>query len=492
MIFNLKKVQQIVPINRNESLDWQMAVGEVLAVAKKANGEPYMNIEEYMMETGANPQNIMEMAKGTTSEGLDEAQETVEKLEQTQQQIQNMVPGIMMGKTNKKFNLKKAQQLQQPQPFQYQEQPVSVPQEQMEIKQEQQDITQNLGKEKTFGTHSDLKDFLVHYSMADDPFISVWPIIKSENPKYPDDAQSGVKNFYVELELKSDEQLLDEANTIYNFIYGKEEDELTMTLPYGSPENIANITNDEIIKKIAEKIKKKKFNKKFNLKTAQHKTLENTIMWGPGQTRLDPFLRQPVSDWHIIERNKGFGLVVDDVWNIDYETIWRENIMDKYSRPYKNKEGSWVGGYLNKRFETDRNIPETTNMQLKPGELRKPILPEYGNLESRLQAARASGEIEGAYNISKPFNWKEAQSSKKKMKKEANILHSICNNITDKLSEQDIQKYIQGDKEIVKEIIKNCDIDSYSKKLITDHIDFLIHHDTVFLKASRENNKKKS
>ena len=95
MAFNLKKIQQIVPINRNESLDWQMAVGEVLAVAKKANGEPYMNIEEYMMETGANPQNIMEMAKGTTSEGLDEAQETVEKLEQTQEQIQNMVPGIM-------------------------------------------------------------------------------------------------------------------------------------------------------------------------------------------------------------------------------------------------------------------------------------------------------------------------------------------------------------------------------------------------------------
>ena len=188
-----------------------------------------------------------------------------------------------------------------------------------------------------------------------------------------------------------------------------------MNLPYGSPENIANITNDYIIKKIAEKIKKKKSNKKFNLKTAQHKTLENTIMWGPSQTRkVDPFLRQPVSDWHIIERNKGFGLVVDDVWNIDYETIWRENIMDKYSRPYKNKEGNWVGGYLNKRFETDRNIPETTNMQLKPGELRKPILPEYGNLESRLQAARASGEVEGAYNISKPFNWKEAQSNNKK------------------------------------------------------------------------------
>ena len=55
-------------------------------------------------------------------------------------------------------------------------------------------------------------------------------------------------------------------------------------------------------------------------------------MYGPAETRkVDPFLRQHVSDWHIVERNKGFGLVVDDVWNIDYETIWRENIMDKLS-----------------------------------------------------------------------------------------------------------------------------------------------------------------
>ena len=172
---------------------------------------------------------------------------------------------------------------------------------------------------------------------------------------------------------------------------------------------------DDAIKKIARTTAKKYKAKVFNLKkTAQHKTMDNAILWGPGQTQIDPFLHQPVSDWHIVERNKGFGLVVDDIWNIDYETIWRENIMDKYSRPYKNKEGNWVGGYLNKRFEIDRNIPEANNMQLKPGQLRKPILPEYGNTESRLQAARAAGDIEGAIDKSKPFNWKEASSKKKR------------------------------------------------------------------------------
>jgi len=140
-------------------------------------------------------------------------------------------------------------------------------------------------------------------------------------------------------------------------------------------------------------------------------------MYGPESVRIDPFLKQPVSDQHIVERNKGFGLVVDDVWNIDWETIWRSTIMDKYSRPYRDADGNWVGGYIQKRFEVDKNIPETSNYQLKPGERRKPYLPEYGLTEARLQAARASGDIEGGPDINreKPFNWKEA-SSKKKMK----------------------------------------------------------------------------
>lgn len=177
----------------------------------------------------------------------------------------------------------------------------------------------------------------------------------------------------------------------------------------GQPKAFGEI--DKALKKLAKSTANK--NKVFNFtKTAQHKTMDNAILWGPGQSQIDPFLKQPVSDWHIVERNKGFGLVVDDVWNIDYETIWRENIMDKYSRPYKDKDGAWVGGYLNKRFEIDRNIPDENNMQLKPGQTRKPILPEYGNTESRLQAARAAGDIEGAIDTSKPFNWKEASKKK--------------------------------------------------------------------------------
>jgi hypothetical protein len=172
----------------------------------------------------------------------------------------------------------------------------------------------------------------------------------------------------------------------------------------------------DILKKIASKVVEKQSSASFNLKKqAQHKALDNVIMWGPTPTpRVDPFLRQPVSDWHIMERNKGFGLVVDDIWNIDYETIWRQNIMDKYSRPYRDKDGNWVGGYIQKRFEVDKNIPVTNNLQLKPGQRRKPVLPEYGLTEGRLQLARANkDQPEEGWDTSKPFNWKEAQAKKK-------------------------------------------------------------------------------
>lgn len=171
----------------------------------------------------------------------------------------------------------------------------------------------------------------------------------------------------------------------------------------------------ETIKEIAKKTVAKESKKKeasFNLrKMAQHKTQENVIMWGPAQTRIDPFTRQPVSDWHIMERNKGWGLVVGDRWNIDWEAIWRGNIMDKYSRPYRNKDGEWVGGYIQKRFEVDKNIPETNNLQLKPGQKRKPYMPEYGNIEARLEAMRAKGDRGyGPASEGKPFNWKTAQA----------------------------------------------------------------------------------
>lgn len=169
----------------------------------------------------------------------------------------------------------------------------------------------------------------------------------------------------------------------------------------------------ELVQKTALVIEKKaqtdaiSSNKSFNMKKhAQHKSLEGVMLWGPDSKRIDPFSGQIISDWHVVERNKGWGLKVGDVWNLDFETMWRTHIMDKYSRPYRDKDGNWVGGYIEKRFEVDKWIPETNNYQLKPDERRKPRLPEYGSIESRMSAQRAKAG-EGP----KPTNWNEASST---------------------------------------------------------------------------------
>jgi len=181
---------------------------------------------------------------------------------------------------------------------------------------------------------------------------------------------------------------------------------------------------EEKIKKLAQSnISPKR--KEFNLKkSAQAKTTENMIMYMPNDKstlhpqRIDPFLRQPINDWHVVERNKGFGLVLDDYWNVDWESIWRGNIMDKYSRPYRDtKTGEWVGGYIQKRFEVDKWIPEENNYQLLPGQRRKPRLPEYGIIEGRLEEMRKAEAKKRGYgpvSEGESFNWKEAQAKKKR------------------------------------------------------------------------------
>ena len=186
--------------------------------------------------------------------------------------------------------------------------------------------------------------------------------------------------------------------------------------PFEDVTDVVSKSNEDIKKQAQADATPKKASQSFNLKKqAQAGTIENVIMYGPEEKRIDPFSRQPVSDWSIIERNKGFGLVVDDVWNIDWETVWRGNIMDKYSRPYRDKEGNWVGGYIQKRFEVDKWIPPENNLQLHPGQTRKQYLPGQGNMEERLETMRKEKASERGYapdSSGNPFNWKEASKKK--------------------------------------------------------------------------------
>lgn len=403
MTFNLKKLNKISQVSQIE-VDPYQDLNFIAAASKVLEMHPeYDNIQEFIsspplgMEEINNIEAIINYSQTLESEVVDDA---VSGLRNTELAVDNLTNKMM---SKKHFNLKEAQM---PVPFGADDLNDSP-----ELMGDQMGMQQDTGSLKKYETHSDLNNMLIGVANSPNVFQSVWNDILRENPQESDSAQAALKSYFQGFEMKGEEQRLEEAQVIHQLIYGKE-DIMPIDAEYKEVGASAN-ESSKIIKKIAQKITNKNKKSAFNLtKTAQHKTLDNAILWGPGETRIDPFLHQPVSDWHIVERNKGFGLVVDDIWNIDYETIWRENVMDKYSRPYKNKEGEWVGGYLNKRFEIDRNIPETSNMQLKPGQLRRPILPEYGNTESRLQAARAKGDIAGAIDTSKPFNWKEASKKK--------------------------------------------------------------------------------
>jgi len=238
-----------------------------------------------------------------------------------------------------------------------------------------------------------------------------------------------------------------------------------------NPNNMANEKYKKFIESSADQIQKlakdsvKKtssfnFNKSNKvIKSAQHKLFDQVRMWGPDEKRYDPFFRQPVSDWHIVERNKGFGLTLDDYWNIDWEAIWRGSIMDKYSRPYRNKDGEWVGGYIQKRFEVDKWIPEPNNMQLKPGQKRKPIIPAYGNTEMRLQEMRSNNDrgYGPESDTSKPFNWNEASS-----KRTVKIARHDAIDLTISELPPDIKQEIKDDLDIMGK--RRPDLDNMSPK----------------------------
>jgi hypothetical protein len=252
--------------------------------------------------------------------------------------------------------------------------------------------------------HAHLRDILL--SMDPDEAIEAF-VSKIEDSSVVDDesgsivnpkqtAKDGIQRFYSPGLTQEDQ--LDVADNIFDSLplSFKSEEYLQPTLTGTEQEVVASIVldTDSIIEKIASGLAGISNENKnvFNLsKTAQaHAFQHNMFLYGPEQTRISPFTGDIQSGLHLIEQNKGFGLKVDDILDIDFEAIWRGNIMDKYSRPYKNDKGEWVGGYINKRFEVNQWIPEGNNLQLAPNKRNRPYLPEYGNYEARFEAARGN------------------------------------------------------------------------------------------------------
>lgn len=176
-----------------------------------------------------------------------------------------------------------------------------------------------------------------------------------------------------------------------------------------------------------------------------------SLLYGPTEKRICPKLRgkgggvpgsNDVVSEYICRHHCLDGIVIDDNKTVCGEALWRANVMDKFSRDYVNEEGEIVGGYLNKRFEINRNVPEENKMRLKPGEIRKPRPPELGNLEARMQAIREKeGEKRGYRpntDKSEPFNWCKdvdqnnvSVSQSERNKREENSGHDLIN-VTEK------------------------------------------------------------
>jgi len=224
--------------------------------------------------------------------------------------------------------------------------------------------------------------------------------------------------------------------------------------------------SNEVLRRLAKSLAqynktKQASSKPFNLKKeAQHKGMENVIMHGPEGNRVDAFTGQLINDWHIYERNKGWGIKMDDSLFIDYEAVWRGNVMDKYSRPYRNSDGEYVGGYIEKRFEVDKWMPPTNNYQLKPGERRRNYLPEFRSTEARMQHMRANNtdKLKEFNDTSEPFNWAKEAKAKKQIKTAQlsdDIEPKIIYVVQDLNSGKELQKIDAKDKNEAVQIAEN-------------------------------------
>jgi len=151
------------------------------------------------------------------------------------------------------------------------------------------------------------------------------------------------------------------------------------------------------------------------VKTAADQFGQQYMLYGPTEKRICPKLRgknmsvgDVVSEYtcrhHCID-----GIVIDDNKTVCGEALWRANVMDKFSTEYVNADGEIEGGYLNKRFEINRDVPEENQRRLKPGETRKPRPAAWGSTESRLQDMRAkegqSRDYRPETNTGDPFEW---------------------------------------------------------------------------------------
>lgn len=117
---------------------------------------------------------------------------------------------------------------------------------------------------------------------------------------------------------------------------------------------------------------------------------------GAGENKYCPKIRKAVNCF--ICRNHCLdGLIVDDGEVLCAEAIWRQVVADKFSREYRDAQGNWVGGYLNKRFEIHHDDGGHPAL-IVPGKRANPIHEDAWSLEKRLAEMRQSESKKRGYN----------------------------------------------------------------------------------------------
>ena len=233
------------------------------------------------------------------------------------------------------------------------------------------------------------------------------------------EVEDGLKRFFsADLESEDAVDLADDIFSLYSSAIGpkieptmieKEASKIIEDMIKRSRESLYRIS-DYITSKMLDSTDESSGLKK----EAQHKSMENIFYYGPESVSISPFTNGIQSGMHRVEQNKGFGLVLDDIKDLDYESIWRQNVMDKYTQPYRDEDGNYVGGTINKRFEVNSNVDPINNMQLLPGTRHRPYIPELGSTEARMEVARGNKD-----KLSDPFTFSNIDLSFSDVKKKS-------------------------------------------------------------------------
>ena len=209
MTFNLKKSQIGNPtqyIDPMQDLNFVAAADKVLAMHPE-----YGNIQEFMsdppmgMEGISNPDAVVDYSMSLESDILGDAAVDVRNTEMAVNQLKEQ--------SKKPFNLKEAQGMEMP----YDSMGLDGS---PELAGDNLEMQQDVEPTKTYETHGDLNVMLLEVANAPNAFQSAWNNIIIENPKEADSAQAALKDYYNKFEMKGEEQHLEDAQIIHQFIYG--------------------------------------------------------------------------------------------------------------------------------------------------------------------------------------------------------------------------------------------------------------------------------